>query len=92
MQAAARSLAALPSDAIVERVRQLIGCSVPYHVITKNCEHYVTEWRFGQAWSDQVSVSRDWLCYQGNQVCDERHPGSRDCYLSSGQMNGAVWP
>ncbi len=32
-----------------------VGSTVPYNALQCNTEHYVTEWKYGQRWSDQVS-------------------------------------
>ncbi|XP_056354529.1 phospholipase A and acyltransferase 1-like [Oenanthe melanoleuca] len=43
-----------PLKEILEKAEQLIDKVVPYDVVTRNCEHFVTELRYGEAFSDQV--------------------------------------
>ena len=50
-----RGLDCLPLEEILSRSLNSVGQSVPYNFLTKNVEHYVTEWRYGVGWSDQVS-------------------------------------
>ena len=52
-----RGLSPLPINDILENASRLIGQKVRYNYLTKNSEHYVTEWRFGHGWSDQVSLA-----------------------------------
>lgn len=55
---AAKSWIPQPSFAaigeLIAKVRELVGMEVYYSLPSKNCEHYVTEWRYGKAWSVQV--------------------------------------
>ncbi|XP_066575053.1 phospholipase A and acyltransferase 3 isoform X2 [Amia ocellicauda] len=44
----------LPRDQILESAEKMIDEIVPYSVTTKNCEHFVTELRYGLAESRQV--------------------------------------
>ncbi|NXK60015.1 HRSL1 enzyme, partial [Sylvietta virens] len=44
----------LPVEEIIQRAEQCIDREVPYDVLTRNCEHFVTELRYGEATSDQV--------------------------------------
>lgn len=53
-QAAEKGLGPLPVESLVENARKLVGTQVQYDLFKKNCEHYVTEWRYGIPWSDQV--------------------------------------
>ncbi|NWS88755.1 HRSL1 enzyme, partial [Toxostoma redivivum] len=41
-------------EEIIQRAKQWIDTEVPYDVISKNCEHFVTMLRYGEAFSDQV--------------------------------------
>ncbi|NXK70996.1 HRSL1 enzyme, partial [Sylvietta virens] len=45
----------LPVKEIIQRAEKCIAMEVEYDVITCNCEHFVTELRYGEAASDQVS-------------------------------------
>jgi cell wall-associated NlpC family hydrolase len=55
-EATARGLQALNVKELMEKARNLVGETVPYHLLNKNCEHYVTEWRYGKSWSEQVCL------------------------------------
>jgi hypothetical protein len=35
----------------------MVGGRVEYNFLTKNAEHYLTEWKYGKAWSDQAKVA-----------------------------------
>lgn len=54
-QAEQKSLKTLDHEIIRKNVEEIVGKAVPYNLITKNCEHYVTAWRYGRGWSTQVS-------------------------------------
>ncbi|NWW78796.1 HRSL1 enzyme, partial [Climacteris rufus] len=45
----------LPVEEIIQRAERWIDREVPYDVLGSNCEHFVTELRYGVAVSDQVS-------------------------------------
>ncbi|XP_067400099.1 phospholipase A and acyltransferase 3-like isoform X1 [Emydura macquarii macquarii] len=49
-----RKLPPLPAGKIVRSAEQLVGQEMPYKVTSENCEHFVTELRYGVARSDQV--------------------------------------
>ncbi|NWT98763.1 HRSL1 enzyme, partial [Urocynchramus pylzowi] len=42
-------------EEIIRRAERWIDREVPYDVLTSNCEHFVTELRYGEGVSDQVS-------------------------------------
>ncbi|XP_054849492.1 phospholipase A and acyltransferase 3-like [Eublepharis macularius] len=44
----------LPTAKIVRRAEEMVGQELLYKVTTENCEHFVTELRYGVAKSDQV--------------------------------------
>ncbi|XP_045021840.1 phospholipase A and acyltransferase 3-like [Bubalus bubalis] len=44
-----------PPSKIVQLAEKLVGCELCYHLICKNCEHFVNELRYGVSRSDQVS-------------------------------------
>ncbi|NXD03984.1 HRSL1 enzyme, partial [Certhia familiaris] len=44
-----------PTEEIVRRAEEWIDKELPYNVLGKNCEHFVTMLRYGQGVSDQVS-------------------------------------
>ncbi|XP_063417971.1 phospholipase A and acyltransferase 3-like [Mytilus trossulus] len=48
-----RSLISLKAKTIIQNVNKLIGKTVEYNILSKNSEHYVTEWKYGHGWSDQ---------------------------------------
>ena len=43
-----------PPSKIVQLAEKLVGCELCYHLICKNCEHFVNELRYGVSRSDQV--------------------------------------
>ncbi|XP_074862039.1 phospholipase A and acyltransferase 3-like [Carettochelys insculpta] len=45
----------LPVSKIIRRAERLVGCEMPYHLTSHNCEHFVMELRYGVAMSDQVT-------------------------------------
>ncbi|XP_054138631.1 phospholipase A and acyltransferase 1-like isoform X1 [Melozone crissalis] len=45
-----------PVKEIIQRAEQRIGEELTYDVLTSNCEHFVTELRYGEGVSDQVSA------------------------------------
>ncbi|XP_074087331.1 phospholipase A and acyltransferase 3-like [Macrotis lagotis] len=45
-----------PTD-IVQRALKKVGKEISYEPTSKNCEHYVTDLRYGVALSDQVSIN-----------------------------------
>uniref|UniRef100_A0A8C8R7W9 LRAT domain-containing protein n=1 Tax=Pelusios castaneus TaxID=367368 RepID=A0A8C8R7W9_9SAUR len=49
-----RKLPPLPAAKVVRSAEQLVGQEMPYKVTSENCEHFVTELRYGVARSDQV--------------------------------------
>ncbi|CAE1282929.1 unnamed protein product [Acanthosepion pharaonis] len=51
-----RGLECLTLEEILSRSLNSVGQSVPYNFLTKNVEHYVTEWRYGVGWSDQTKI------------------------------------
>ncbi|XP_061461978.1 phospholipase A and acyltransferase 3-like isoform X2 [Rhineura floridana] len=44
----------LPITKIVQRAEEMVGRELQYKVTSENCEHFVTELRYGVAKSDQV--------------------------------------
>ncbi|XP_064597715.1 phospholipase A and acyltransferase 4-like [Liolophura sinensis] len=55
-EAKKRLLSPRNSDEVVGAVTKCVGAIVPYNILTRNCEHFVTEWKFGVAWSEQASL------------------------------------
>ncbi|NXK70853.1 HRSL1 enzyme, partial [Sylvietta virens] len=49
-----RSRTPRPVKEIIQRAEQWIDREVPYDVLDRNCEHFVTWLRYGEAASDQV--------------------------------------
>ena len=49
-----RGVTSLKPKTIIQNVSKLIGKNVEYNILTRNSEHYVTEWKYGISWSDQV--------------------------------------
>lgn len=39
-------------DVILNEISSLLDKQVPYNVVTLNCEHYVTSWKYGASWSN----------------------------------------
>ena len=39
---------------ITANAKKCLGKTVAYDMFRNNAEHYVTMWRYGKAWSDQV--------------------------------------
>ncbi|NXC92057.1 HRSL1 enzyme, partial [Cercotrichas coryphoeus] len=50
-----RSRTPRPVEEIIQRAEQWIDKEVPYDVLGSNCEHFVTELRYGEGVSEQVS-------------------------------------
>uniref|UniRef100_A0A8C5DSH0 Retinoic acid receptor responder protein 3-like n=1 Tax=Gouania willdenowi TaxID=441366 RepID=A0A8C5DSH0_GOUWI len=48
-----------PVQVIVRDALDVVGCELPYNVVTRNCEHFVNELRYGKAESRQVRQYRD---------------------------------
>ncbi|NWZ66314.1 HRSL1 enzyme, partial [Acrocephalus arundinaceus] len=46
-----------PVEEIIKSAEERVGKEVPYDVLSDNCEHFVTELRYGKAVSEQVSDS-----------------------------------
>ncbi|XP_074403308.1 phospholipase A and acyltransferase 3-like [Zonotrichia albicollis] len=44
-----------PVKEIIQRAEEWIGMEVPYNVLNSNCEHFVTELRYGEPLCEQVS-------------------------------------
>ncbi|NXQ38354.1 HRSL1 enzyme, partial [Catharus fuscescens] len=44
-----------PVEEIIRRAESEIGKVMPYRLLNKNCEHFVTKLRYGEAVSEQVS-------------------------------------
>ncbi|KAG1664400.1 Retinoic acid receptor responder protein 3 [Nymphon striatum] len=55
-----RGLKAFAADKVISATKKLVGKTVNYNLLTRNCEHFVTEWKYGKAWSDQAF--EDLLC------------------------------
>ncbi|XP_039578384.1 phospholipase A and acyltransferase 1-like, partial [Passer montanus] len=49
-----RSRTPRPVEEIIRRAEQWVGKEVPYDVLNRNCEHFVTELRYGEAVSHQA--------------------------------------
>lgn len=54
-----------PVEAIVQEARRWVGKEVPYCVFRGNCEHFVTEMRYGKAESRQVRKAGETAMYAG---------------------------
>ncbi|XP_067666127.1 phospholipase A and acyltransferase 2-like [Haliotis asinina] len=55
-----RGYASLPCDVTVSRAHSMVGKIVTHNLMTRNSEHYVTNWKYGVSWSDQAEAA-----YQG---------------------------
>ncbi|NXM12972.1 HRSL1 enzyme, partial [Ploceus nigricollis] len=49
-----RSYTPSPVEKIIQRAEQWIDREVPYDVLNRNCEHFVTMLRYGEGVSEQV--------------------------------------
>ena len=49
-----RGLLPLPAQVVVDNARKQLGQTFKYDVFSQNSEHYVTLWKYGKGWSDQV--------------------------------------
>jgi hypothetical protein len=54
--AATRSLNPLPTEESLQLAREMLDTSVKYKFTEKNCEYYCTLWKFGEGFTDQVSL------------------------------------
>ncbi|XP_054714172.1 phospholipase A and acyltransferase 1-like [Uloborus diversus] len=52
-----RGLDAFPADDVVEKAYSYLDKEVDFNMLTRNSEHYVTEWKYGEGWSDQAAVT-----------------------------------
>ncbi|XP_076355015.1 phospholipase A and acyltransferase 2-like [Tachypleus tridentatus] len=52
-----RGLKCLLPNQVIKRAFENLNKEVPYNFLSRNCEHYVTEWKYGIGWSDQASVT-----------------------------------
>ncbi|KAI7686441.1 HRAS-like suppressor 2 [Sarcoptes scabiei] len=57
LRAKERNLLPFHNEIVVRKALSKVGSTVPYNVMQCNSEHYVTEWKYGQRWSDQAQVS-----------------------------------
>lgn len=53
------------ADVIVQDAKRQVGQEVPYCVLRGNCEHFVTELRYGKAESRQVCKAGETVMYAG---------------------------
>lgn len=58
MEAKTYKVKAFDAATVMENAEENVDNEVPYNVLSVNCEHYVTKWRYGKAWSDQVNMKR----------------------------------
>ncbi|TWW55682.1 phospholipase A and acyltransferase 3-like [Takifugu flavidus] len=54
-----------PSHIIVKAACELVGQQLPYDLLTKNCEHFVNELRYGIAESRQVRTAGEMVLAAG---------------------------
>ncbi|GBM16062.1 hypothetical protein AVEN_163108-1 [Araneus ventricosus] len=52
-----RGLESLPIDEILQNCYSNLDKEVDFNMLTRNSEHYVTEWKYGCGWSDQAAVT-----------------------------------
>ncbi|KAK6167572.1 hypothetical protein SNE40_021566 [Patella caerulea] len=52
-----RNVTPLPVNVIMNTVTKLNGKTVPFNLMTRNYEHFVTEWKYGTGWSDQATTA-----------------------------------
>lgn len=61
-----------PGD-IVREARRLVGKVLPYCVVSRNCEHFVNELRYGKAESRQVGPTTSILCVTIKTRSETKH-------------------
>lgn len=49
-----RGLEPLPLDEVLQNCYSELEKQVGFNMLTRNSEHYVTDWKYGRGWSDQV--------------------------------------
>ncbi|XP_015907848.1 phospholipase A and acyltransferase 1-like [Parasteatoda tepidariorum] len=52
-----RGLEPLPVETVLENCYADLDKEVTFNMLTKNSEHYVTEWKYGSGWSDQAAIT-----------------------------------
>ncbi|CAG2101824.1 unnamed protein product [Medioppia subpectinata] len=52
-----RYLQARDANQVVKEAVAMVGSTVDYNLLTRNVECYLTEWKYGQPWSDQANVA-----------------------------------
>lgn len=52
-----RVLEPLPLEEVIQNCYSCLDKEVGFNMLTRNSEHYVTEWKYGQGWSDQAAVT-----------------------------------
>lgn len=52
-----RGLEPLPVAKVLAEAYKHVGKRVTYNLVTQNYEHYLTSWKYGAGWSDQVCQS-----------------------------------
>ncbi|KAH9388275.1 hypothetical protein TYRP_009488 [Tyrophagus putrescentiae] len=57
LRAKERGMLPFHNEIVVRKALSKVGSTVPYNALQCNTEHYVTEWKYGQRWSDQAAVS-----------------------------------
>ncbi|XP_041360903.1 uncharacterized protein LOC121377094 [Gigantopelta aegis] len=57
VRAKERGVSVLPVDVTVKNALSLVGSTVTYNFLTRNSEHYVTEWRYDSSWSDEAETA-----------------------------------
>lgn len=60
-----------PIDDILQETHSLLGQELPYCVLRRNCEHFVTELRYGKPESRQVRA-QTFLCFRSNIFMESR--------------------
>lgn len=55
-EAKRKKCAPRPIKEVIEHLETLKDKPVGYHLAESNCEHYVTNWKYGATWSRQVEV------------------------------------
>lgn len=49
---------------VINAIKSLVNCKVDYDVLSNNCEHYVTGWKYGFKWCSQ----RELFIFANNQT------------------------
>lgn len=87
-----RGLEPLSIDDILERCYLYLDKEVDFNMLTRNSEHYVTEWKYGKGWSDQVNL---FVCvfifFSFSRVCFDCCFVYSSCRCYESSVNVTFW-